>query len=329
MVIDKEEPGMGCSSGNMGWIVPSLSDPVPAPGLFKTTFQWMMKSDSPLYIKPSALPSLTRWIYHFRKYCNEADFKKGYEAGLEISRDTLSLFDELEKDENIKFEVYKKGLLFVFLNEKYIEEKYNIYCHAEKIGLSAPVPMSKKELLKMEPALSDNVAGGLYLPDERHTRPESLTKAIKDWLVKNGAEVKSHSEVKDFVIKEDEIVGVKTLDETIEGDYFLITTGVLAADMLNKIGVSFPMTAGKGYSITITSPSLQLQQPLYLGDSRVTLSPFSDSLRVGGTMELSGINTNLDQRRIKSLLVTLQDYLKTPLSGENQKELGRYASNDT
>ncbi|MEH6989432.1 NAD(P)/FAD-dependent oxidoreductase [Cytobacillus firmus] len=318
VIIDKGEPGSGCSSGNMGWVCPSLSDPVPAPGLVKTSLKWMMKRDSPLYIKPSVVPSLSNWLYHFWKYCSEEAFQKGFEAGLELSKNTLRLFDELEEEGGLEFEMHRKGLLFVFLKEGYIEEKIDSYRIVEKIGLPLPVVKTKREVIEMEPALSDAVEGGIYLPAERHVRPESLTQALTKWLVANGVEVRSQTEVKDLIRQGDQIIAANLGDTTIEGDHFLVTTGAWAGQMLNKVGIKVPMTAGKGYSLTISSPSIQVQQPLYLGDSRVTISPFNGSTRIGGTMELSGLNSDQDQRRIESLRRSVNQYIRNPISGKEK-----------
>ncbi|USK47736.1 FAD-dependent oxidoreductase [Bacillus sp. CMF12] len=322
VLIDKCEPGAECSSGNMGWVCPSLSDPVPAPGLIKSSLKWMLKRDSPLYIKPSIFPSLSPWLIQFWKYCSEDAYQKGYTAGLELSRNTLRLFDELEQDGSLEFEMHRKGLLFVFLDKSYIDEKLDNYSIVESFGLPAPAAKSKKEVLEMEPALSDAVAGGIYLPAERHVRPESLTKALKDWLISNGAEVLSHTEAMGFIQEGDKITGVKIREKTIEGDHFLVTAGAWAGRVLRQAGLHIPMTAGKGYSITISKPSIQFQQPLYLGDSRVTISPFHDSVRIGGTMELSGLNTNLDQRRIDSLKSSAAQYLRTSVRGDEQAWCG-------
>ena len=49
-VVEKGEPGMGCSVGNAGFICPSLSAPLPAPGLVGRSLRWMLHSGSPLYI---------------------------------------------------------------------------------------------------------------------------------------------------------------------------------------------------------------------------------------------------------------------------------------
>lgn len=151
VLVDKGEPGSECSSGNMGWICPSLSDPVPAPGLVWTSLKWMLKRNSPLYIKPSIVPSLSPWLMQFWKYCNADSYQNGYRAGLEISRNTLRLFNELEQENGLEFEMHRKGLLFVFLKESYIEEKIGHYRIVERFGLPAPVEKSKKEVLEMEP----------------------------------------------------------------------------------------------------------------------------------------------------------------------------------
>ncbi|MBG9447579.1 NAD(P)/FAD-dependent oxidoreductase [Cytobacillus firmus] len=322
VLIDKGDPGAECSSGNMGWVCPSLSDPVPAPGLIKSSVKWMIKRDSPLYIKPAIVPSLSPWLMQFWKFCSEEPYQRGYTAGLELSRKTLSLFDELEHESCLEFEMHRKGLLFVFLDQRYIDEKLDNYSIVESYGLPAPVAKSKKEVMEMEPALSDAVAGGIYLPAERHVRPETLTKALKKWLISNGAEVLSHTEAMGFIQEGDKISGVKTRKKTIEGDHFLVTAGAWAGLILRQVGLHIPMTAGKGYSITISNPSIQFQHPLYLGDSRVTISPFHDSVRIGGTMELSGLNTNLDQRRIDSLKSSAAQYLRASVRGDEQAWCG-------
>jgi D-amino-acid dehydrogenase len=322
VLIDKGEPGAECSSGNMGWVCPSLSDPVPAPGLVKTSLKWMLKRDSPLYIKPSVIPALSPWLLRFWKYCSEDAYQNGFRAGLELSRNTLRLFDELQQENGLEFEMHRKGLLFVFLKKSYIEEKLDTYRIVEEFGLPAPAAKTKKEVIEMEPALSDSVAGGIYLPAERHVRPESLTSNLTEWLVANGVELRSQAEVTGFICEGEKITAAKIGEKTIEGDHFLVTTGALAGQLLNKAGIQVPMTAGKGYSLTISSPSIQFQQPLYLGDSRVTISPFNHSVRIGGTMELSGLNSDLDHRRIDSLRSSASQYLRSPIHGKEKAWCG-------
>ena len=63
IVVDKGQPGAGCSSGNTGGVVPSFSGPLPAPGAVRTSLRWMLSSASPLYIKPRLNLALARWLW--------------------------------------------------------------------------------------------------------------------------------------------------------------------------------------------------------------------------------------------------------------------------
>jgi D-amino-acid dehydrogenase len=69
------------------------------------------------------------------------------------------------------------------------------------------------------------------------------------------------------------------------------------------------MQAAKGYSLTLDRPTIELEHPLYLGEARVGLSPFDGALRVAGTLELSGINDDLDPRRVESIVRSTRRYL--------------------
>ncbi|HYM70626.1 MAG TPA: FAD-dependent oxidoreductase, partial [bacterium] len=60
-LIDRGEPGMACSWGNAGWIVPSLSGPICAPGVVGSSLASMLRRESPLYIKLQWNLDLMRW----------------------------------------------------------------------------------------------------------------------------------------------------------------------------------------------------------------------------------------------------------------------------
>ena len=51
------------------------------------------------------------------------------------------------------------------------------------------------------------------------------------------------------------------------------------------------------------------RHPLYLGDRRVVASPMNGSVRIAGTMELSGNNRRLDWRRIVAVAAASRHYL--------------------
>ena len=69
LVVEKYQICSGCSHGNMGWIAPCHSLPIPGPGLVAQTLKWMLRGDSPLYIKPTLRPAMLGWLWRFFRNC--------------------------------------------------------------------------------------------------------------------------------------------------------------------------------------------------------------------------------------------------------------------
>src|SRR3990172_3142869 len=120
-VLVRGEPGGACSSGNLGWIVPSLSEPIPAPGLAWKSLKWMLHRDSPLYIDPWFLLTHGAWLWRFWRHCNPEDHRRGLEAVAALNRHTLDLYDALRSD-GVQFEMHRAGLLFLFLSSATLEQ---------------------------------------------------------------------------------------------------------------------------------------------------------------------------------------------------------------
>lgn len=98
-----------------------------------------------------------------------------------------------------------------------------------------------------------------------------MSKAFVEMLKSLGVCLRSNTEVTDIDRRDNKIMAVMSGEERFEANIFLFQ-------------------AGKGYSITISNPNLKFTRPIYLGDIKAGISPYKGSTRIGGTMELSGIN---------------------------------------
>lgn len=308
IVIDKGEFGRGASSGNAGWVTPSLSSPVPAPGIIGQSVRWMLRPDSPLYVRPSVVPNMFDWLLEFWRHCTVKEYSKGRDALAQLNRLALRDFDALV-DRGLQFEMHPAGLMYVCRTHAGLESMLSDLEQWEESGASPPKRFKASEARELEPALRPEIVGALLVESERHVRPEKLLSSVEQWLRENDVELRPHTEVVDLVIHDGRTIGVRTPDGVIDGDEVLLATGAEAALLASRAGFNLPMQAGKGYSLTIRNPRLQLGRSMYLVEGRVALTPFDGALRVAGTMELSGINTNLYEERIAGIRRSTDLYL--------------------
>lgn len=300
VVLDMGNPGEGSSEGNAGWITPSIATPLPAPGLVSTSLKWMLKKDSPLYIKPRVNPAFIKWLWTFWRHCRPAPYEAGVEAFTQLTPRTMSSFDDLQAN-GVKFEMHQSGLLFLGYRRENLQSVLDTVSHLSgTYGYKVPTMMNSHELLEMDPALGPGLTGFL-VEEERHIRPDQLSASLVEWLEERHVEIRSGTRVTGLEKRGSRITGVRTNDGTFEADQVLLAAGAWTGALAKRWGYTVPIEAGKGYSITWQEPEKQLKHPIDLVEARVAITPFNNQLRFAGTMELSGLNTRLDPVRIEAI----------------------------
>jgi D-amino-acid dehydrogenase len=307
-VIDQGDFGAAASWGNAGWVTPSFSSPLPAPGLVRSSLGMMLRPTSPLYVKPRVNPGFSSWLWKFSRHCNDAAYGEGLRALANLNRGTLALFDELAAGAH-PFEMHRDGILFVFSSTKGMHHVLDDLNAMHELGYARPEILSAEDTRALEPTLSGELVGGVLASDERHVYPPSLSAALVDGLRAAGATLLADTEVQAIRVADETVGQVDTTTGSVTGDVFVLAAGAWSGRLAETAGFRLPMEAGKGYSISISAPALKLKRPLYLTEARVGVSPFGNTLRVAGTMELSGINDVLDRRRINAIRRDVTAYL--------------------
>jgi D-amino-acid dehydrogenase len=318
-VLDARQMGAAASWGNAGWIVPSLSGPVPEPGLTLTALRWLFKPDSPLYIRHRPDPEFVRWMWSFWRHCNARDYQAGFDAMAALNRRTMERYDSWQA-EGVEFEMHAQGLLFAFVTQDGLRKHLEEHAHLEAYGYAPPAPRSGDEIRAAEPILSTHVVGGFLIERDRHVMPASLTAGLSRRLEDTGADLRPGAAVSGFRRApegaHEQVVAVDTPSGPVEADVFVLAAGAWSARLARMAGFRLPVESGKGYSITIEHPATQLRQPLYLGEAKVGVSPYDGALRFAGTMELSGLSEDIHAKRLDAIRRSISRFLVSWPQGE-------------
>jgi glycine/D-amino acid oxidase-like deaminating enzyme len=306
-VLDAGPVGAGASWGNAGWISPSLSAPIPGPAALRTALGSIGRPDSPLWLRPRPDPGFARWGLSFLRHCTRASSERGLAATARLSRDAFRYYDQLRAD-GLAVEVERRGLLFIARSPAELDLELAELGRLAGTGIVTELErLTGDECRARQPVIGPAVAGGIHVATEGHVDPRRLTAALAEMITSRGGVITTGAPVRDFVVRDGRVAAVVASQEIACGNV-VIAAGALSVPVTRMLGARLPMTAGKGYSVSVGCPQLP-QAPMYLVETRVGATPMAGRLRLAGTIEFSGLNSRLDPRRIASLAHAARAYL--------------------
>jgi glycine/D-amino acid oxidase-like deaminating enzyme len=305
-VVERGRVGSGASWGNAGWVCRSHSAPLPAPGMTPYVLRSLGRPDSPLYVRPSLDPALALWALRFWRSCSAARFRRGYGALAALNRPTFDLFDAL-RDAGVETTLRTPGLVHAFLSPDVA--RHHLDVQRGMAGYELPDRVELGDAARsLDAALGDGVAAGYLVRGEGVVDPDRLVRSLAASLTRAGARVHEDLVVTGFDRANGCVGAVRTPRGNLRCRAVVVAAGAWSGGPLRELGHRLPLQAGKGYSF-----SVRLDRPprhaLYLGDKRVVASPINGSVRIAGTMELSGNNRRLDWRRLVAVADASRSYL--------------------
>ena len=312
-LVESGKFGAGCSHGNCGFVSPSHVLPLAEPGAVWKTLKGLCRSNSPFYIKPRFDPALWRWLLSFARHCNQRDMLHGAHALHALLQSSSALYAALARN-SLACEYERKGLLFVYQHSKYFEKFAAVnQLLSETFKLPAK-KMSGDEVTAFEPALKSGLAGGWFYECDAHLRPDRLMTSWRARLEADGVTILENTQALDLrhAPESRKAVALRTNKGEIVADAFVFALGAMTPMFASLIGCRIPIQPGKGYSLTMPRPNICPAVPLIFSEHKVAITPFQSGYRIGSTMEFSGYDATLNQRRLKLLKSGAEIYLREP-----------------
>ncbi|NOX37085.1 MAG: FAD-dependent oxidoreductase [Calditrichaeota bacterium] len=308
MVVDQGAMGEGSSFANAGLVAPSHFIPLASPGVIRKGLRWMLNPESPFYIKPRLDVDLFSWLWKFRHYATSAYVNRHKKPLKEFLEYSYQLFEALHQSNAFDFEWTPHGLLMVYLTEGGRRDLE--YLHQQAGELEVPAEwVSAERLPKFLGHISTTARGGLFFPGDAHLDPGKFVKGMADFLSRKGVRLLEHTAVRDFRVQGNRVEAVVVNDVEIRASRVVVTAGSWTAALVARLGIRLPLQPAKGYSITFPWEKPRFTVPLILTETKIAVTPFRQQLRFAGTLELAGLQLNINSRRVRAIRKGVQRYL--------------------
>ncbi len=313
-VVERGGPDRdSCSVGNAGYVSPSHVVPLASPGIVKKALGWMGDPESPFYVHPRLDPHFLSWAWRFWRAATPARARAAGPTIQALTMQSRELFVRMAERAGNDFELVTEGSLNLVRTERGLEEETRVAERARELGQPVEI-LDAKGVSALEPDLTLDIIGGVYYPLDAHLTPQRFMKTLERWVGEAGATFAWNAELLGWRTEGRAVRAARTAGGEIEGDAFVLAAGSWTGLLARQLGVRIPMEPGKGYSMTIARPRERIRRSVILHEARVALTPMGRTLRVGGTMELTGHDLSISSPRLRGIQKSLRQYL--PAFGE-------------
>tara|TARA_B110000003_G_C16644120_1_gene531340 strand:+ start:952 stop:2205 length:1254 start_codon:yes stop_codon:yes gene_type:complete len=340
ILVDKNSFDSGASIVNAGYIIPSHIIPLASPEVLRKGIKWMLNSNSPFYIKPRFNKDLINWGINFIKSSNFRHVNRSISIIKKINEFSKELYLELRDSKKIDFKIYEKGLLMAFKTSEAEKEEFKTAKIARELEMNVQ-ELSQNEVNSMQPKIKMNIKGAFWYKSDAHLTPETFMNNLKSYLLKKGLKVYKENLVESFNYNSGIINSIRTKKNEIFGDEFVIAAGAWSENLLKKLRIKLLIQAGKGYRINLLK-NTGISYPAILLEDKVAVTPMDGFTRFGGTMEISGLNTKINFKRVNAIAKSSEEYYEglkissqnindaqcglRPLSPDGLPFIGRHSS---
>jgi D-amino-acid dehydrogenase len=312
LVVDRQpEPGLETSFANGGQISVSHAQPWANPGAPLKVLKWLGREDAPLLFRPSTDMAQWLWGMRFLMECLPHRTRRNTANALSLASYSARLLGELRAQTGIAYDQQTRGILQLFFSSRDFDEACAPLSLLRARGLVLH-QLTAEQCVALEPSLlhsRSRVFGGIHAPGDESGDAHLFTRRLAEQARAAGVQFRFKVNVRAIEIASGQVERIVIddeagIDESLRADAYVVALGSYSPLLLQASGLTIPVYPVKGYSLTLDLSPGDVGPQMSLSDDshKLVFSRLGDRLRVAGTAELNGYDTELNQARCEALL---------------------------
>lgn len=328
-VIEKNPmPALGASFANGGQVSVCYSEPWASTSNLRKMISWLGKEDSPILLKPSFDINQWAWATQFLWQCLPYNNRRNIKELIGLSLYSRNTLQEMRRDlgDKLFYNHQTNGILTVYSSAEDFAKGQQDASFMSQFGCHRIVK-SPEQVFEMAPFLKfsqQKIFGADFSPEDETGDAklfcDSLTQICKDmgvyFLFSHEVTSILPHDGDDFI----ESVVVTPLDAhshkinessfALDAHAFVVCAANHTPAFASMLGSYLPIYPVKGYSATFDIKDQSLVNDFSMTDSskKMVFTKLGDKLRVAGTAEFNGYNTDDNPARSFSLVSRAQQF---------------------
>ncbi|MEP2717110.1 FAD-dependent oxidoreductase [Pseudophaeobacter sp.] len=300
-IYDRKGLAAEASAGNAGAFAFSEIIPLATPGMMRKAPKWLLDPMGPLSIPPRYALRLAPWLLRFWR----ASQRDRYEASLKAQAALMGLarvaLERQIHDTDGEHLIQRDGQLLLFEGEAEYRASLPGWEARGAVGTRYDLLQSPEEIAEIQPGLSSQFTHAGFTPDWINTTdPKAWCEFLAGQFLARGGRVEVQ-EVNSLVADRNS-AALELASYRVTPDRVVLAAGAWSHQLARDLGDQLPLETERGYNTTLPARAFDLRTHVTFGAHGFVASRINGGVRIGGAVELGGLELPPNFKRAEVLL---------------------------
>lgn len=309
-VFDRSGVTEETSSGNAAAFAFPDVLPLAHKGMMRNLPRWLADPLGPLSIPPAYLPRLAPWLWRFWR----AGGSRSYETSLSAQASLMALAEAewmaLIDRSGTRSMLREDGALELYESDAEFRASLPGWQARERFGFAFR-DVDGEEMAALQPGLSSIFVKGTFTPGWKNVAdPKLFGKAVFEHGLRLGNRIRFEQRTVESVASGPNGARLR-LDggEEIACRKLVIAAGAWSHRLAAHLGERIPLETERGYNTTLPADAFDVKRQLIFSGHGFVVTPLSTGIRIGGAVELAGLDRAPNYARSRAMLEKTRRFL--------------------
>ncbi|WP_298965540.1 FAD-binding oxidoreductase [uncultured Roseibium sp.] len=308
LIVDRQKTSQRASEMNAGAFAFSDIEPLATPGIMRKAPKWLLDPLGPLSIPPSYAFKIAPWMLRFWRASWPDRHQLALRAQASLMQVSQSALYALVADVDGEELLQREGQLQLFEGAKEFAASLPVWQRRGEHGVRFELLETPDAIAAYQPGLDRRFTHAGFTPDWINTcDPARWLDRLRARFLERGGEIGA-GDVKTLK-SESTCVSVQLEGKCLGAKQVVVCAGAWSHHIARSIGDRIPLETERGYNTTLPQGAFDLKTHLSFSGHGFVVTRINGGVRVGGAVELGGLNLEPNYKRSEILLKKAQSFL--------------------
>jgi len=312
VVIDREGIAAGASRGNAGAYAFSDIEPLASPGIVRQAPKWLLDPLGPLALRPAYLPRIAPWLWRFWRASRPERVAASTAAQAALNHLAAEATPRLLAAAGATSMWHEDGNLHLYESEAEWRASLPGWQRRAAHGIffeHAIGSGAAEKIASWQPGVSPAFVAATFVPRWATVDdPRVLVERIAAAAAQRGVRLR-RGEARALAPRGDAVHVQLGGGAVLRARRVVVSAGAWSHRLAATLGDEVPLETERGYNTTLPPGAFALRRQLTFPGHGFVVTPIAGGVRVGGAVELAGLDAPPNYARSDALLAKAKRFL--------------------